>query len=1504
MSLIFSRASLCSCRSLAAVWLILTAAAAPSSRLRADAVADVVITEIMYNPGSGDRREDYIELFNQGGQGYSLKDWRFEDGVIFTFPDVTLGAGQYLVVCADQARIRSIHGITNTVGNWDPASTLDNGGERLRLLDAAAVEIEDITFDDRNPWPILADGYGHSLEKRKPSGDNDNPANWAASQIGNGWTRVTVTGLATSSTLYVYLAGAGTAYIDDLQLYPVGNPGNNRIQNPGVETGLPPWTTAGTHSGSSSTTERAHGGTRSLKLVSTGTGTGAGQSVSQVNLGLTNGDPYTLEFWVFPTAPDQRIIARLSGTGGQIEPIYIETGGGGATPGRVNSVDTNDVPPFISDLEHAPSAPVISSTVTLVAVAEDDGAVADVTAHWDRGTGEQTAAMVDDGAHGDGAAGDGVYGVVIGTFGTGTIVRYWATVTDNGGKTGRYPFVGNPTPSLGLYVQPAGINPTFPLRSNSGLTSDLPPVYHILLSSQALQDLSNDPATYVQGTFIYNGRVFENIRVRHRGQTSLRTPKQHWKVDFNKDNRFRTPFDNHPEVDNINIQSSYGDKSFLREYLSYKAWIDVQKPGLEMWHVRMYLNGAYRGLYVHLETPDGDFLDRTGLDPDGWLWKSYSQAKGGTGGFEMEEDGGDPAEATSQLGEFINSMNSLGAGALDDFIFDNMDVASFIDFLAIHQLIHNCDHPAKNYLVYANEGNPVGSWTYLGWDMDLTHGRNYECGGGGVFNDTMRADMFGDPRLLFGTSARTKCDGPWNGVIDGFLNRSGGFREEFYARTEQLLEQLYHPNVLNPLIDDLAGPLHSEVERDWNANPPQYGTRSTHVYHTNQLKTVMQNRYTYISDALGSLNSPELTGLTCVREGSSARLTWNNNAADYVEVRVYRSGARLLTLPGNAEEALVPLDPTRPTNTFKVASLIGATERAGQSCSITFSAAGYSTVINQDFTPPATAAALSVNCDAQQVNGVLQLTQPVGDQRGAAFFTTKYPADDFIADFDVRFDEPSAPGADGLVFAMIRGTDPALCGGAGGALGFWESDAGGAVMSGHGIVFDTYQNAGEPSHNWCGAIDTNRRPSGAFNGVDVPEEFTGNGTFHVQVTGKAGTLTVRMGNFGIGMAERQILTYAIPNYSAEDLFFGFTAATGGAVARHIVDNFVLQVKTGAPPTLNAAFRANATSGEAPLAVNFLNDSTGASTFAWNFGDGGTSTAAAPSYTFQIPGKYTVSLTARSAAGATDTETKTDFINAALVLQADFTAGPTIGARPLAVQFADRSRHNAPISAYNWNFGDGSTSTQASPSHTYSQAGAFGVTLEIAGPGAATSEKTLPNYILVDDALAADFTAAPTTGAAPLAVSFTDASTGSTIRSWNWDFGDGMTSTLQNPKHTYSAFGTYTVKLLVTGFQETAETSKTGLVKVQGTGPLFQRGDATQDGTIDLTDPIYILEHLFLGGPALTCPDSGDVNDDGQLDVSDPITALDYLFRAGADPRPPFPAKGVDPTPDLLGTCQT
>ena len=129
--------------------------------------------------------------------------------------------------------------------------------------------------------------------------------------------------------------------------------------------------------------------------------------------------------------------------------------------------------------------------------------------------------------------------------------------------------------------------------------------------------------------------------------------------------------------------------------------------------------------------------------------------------------------------------------------------------------------------------------------------------------------------------------------------------------------------------------------------------------------------------------------------------------------------------------------------------------------------------------------------------------------------------------------------------------------------------------------------------------------------------------------------------------------------------------------------------------------------------------------------------------------------------------------------AAFTANRTSGTAPLAVQFTDSST-NSPTS-WSWTFGDGQTSNLQSPSHTYTAAGNYTVNLTARNAGGADDERKV-DYIAVSapvvipPAPVANFTATPRTGTAPLAVQFTDASTGTGITNWSWTFGDGQTST--------------------------------------------------------------------------------------------------------------------------------
>jgi PKD repeat protein len=160
--------------------------------------------------------------------------------------------------------------------------------------------------------------------------------------------------------------------------------------------------------------------------------------------------------------------------------------------------------------------------------------------------------------------------------------------------------------------------------------------------------------------------------------------------------------------------------------------------------------------------------------------------------------------------------------------------------------------------------------------------------------------------------------------------------------------------------------------------------------------------------------------------------------------------------------------------------------------------------------------------------------------------------------------------------------------------------------------------------------------------------------------------------------------------------------------------------------------------------------------------------------------------------------------------ANFTGTPRSGNSPLVVQFTGISTGN--ITSRLWNFGDGTTSTERSPSHTYEKAGSYTVSLTVTGPGGSNT-KTMVDYIQVTPpAPVADFTAAPTSGNSPLVVQFTGTSTGN-ITSRLWNFGDGTTSTERNPIHTYKFkdTGDFTVSLSVTGLGGTNTKTKTNYI---------------------------------------------------------------------------------------------
>ena len=152
-----------------------------------------------------------------------------------------------------------------------------------------------------------------------------------------------------------------------------------------------------------------------------------------------------------------------------------------------------------------------------------------------------------------------------------------------------------------------------------------------------------------------------------------------------------------------------------------------------------------------------------------------------------------------------------------------------------------------------------------------------------------------------------------------------------------------------------------------------------------------------------------------------------------------------------------------------------------------------------------------------------------------------------------------------------------------------------------------------------------------------------------------------------------------------------------------------------------------------------------------------------------------------------------------------------------MQFTDTSTGDP--TAWSWTFGDGGTSDQQHPSHTYNEPGTYTVSLTATNAGGSDTE-TKTGHITVTAPIlppVAGFWASPTTGTAPLTVQFTDASTNAPT-GYFWTFGDGRTSIAQSPSHTYSTAGTYTVALTVTNAGGSDTETKTGYITVSAAPP--------------------------------------------------------------------------------------
>ena len=266
------------------------------------------------------------------------------------------------------------------------------------------------------------------------------------------------------------------------------------------------------------------------------------------------------------------------------------------------------------------------------------------------------------------------------------------------------------------------------------------------------------------------------------------------------------------------------------------------------------------------------------------------------------------------------------------------------------------------------------------------------------------------------------------------------------------------------------------------------------------------------------------------------------------------------------------------------------------------------------------------------------------------------------------------------------------------------------------------------------------------------------------------------------------------SYSSEGNFTVTLTASGDGG-----ENSTSETITVAYPVPVANFTMDKTEAEPGETITFTNSTQNAISYLWDFGDDKTSTDENPTHAYSSDGTFTVTLTATGVGDENSTSKTITVAYPAPV--ANFTMDKTEAETGETITFTNSSEN---ATTYSWDFGDGNTSTDENPTHSYSSDDTFTVTLTATGDG---GENSISKMVTINyPAPIVDFTMGKSEVEIGETISFTNSSENAT--SYSCDFGDGNSSVDENPTHSYSSDGTFTVTLTATGNGGENSTSKT------------------------------------------------------------------------------------------------
>jgi hypothetical protein len=499
------------------------------------------------------------------------------------------------------------------------------------------------------------------------------------------------------------------------------------------------------------------------------------------------------------------------------------------TPGMPNNAGVDVLGPIFSDTDHEPRMPAANEDLQITALIEPSfDPVESAVLHYTVMFGwEVTVQLLDDGLSGDGNYGDSIYGARIPAtvFDAGQMVRWYITATDTAGRKSRFPY------HLDLLNSPKYCGTVV---EDPSLTNPLPVLHWFILEPQRA---NSDAGT--RCSLFYDGQFYDNLWINIHGQSSRGFPKKSYDIDFHPGHNFKWA-QGQPRADDINLMTTYPDKAQMRNILAYDTYRDADCPYHWVFPVRVQQNGVFWGTAHAMENGDEDWLFRMGLNTEGALYKMYNTFNSASHANSGAEKKTRKYEDNADLSELYAGI-SLSGDARRRYLYDNVDVAQVVNFLAARAITGDVDCCHKNYYFYRDTGLS-NEWQMWPWDVDLSFGR--------VWNSS---ETYWNENLIPNTSLFV---GQNNRLPNAIFNTSE-MRQMYLRRVRTLMDELLKaPNTpedelyYEPRIDMLASLLYEDAALDaakWNSHAWGNGSTAPN-FPQSLMEAVEELKYFYLPE--------------------------------------------------------------------------------------------------------------------------------------------------------------------------------------------------------------------------------------------------------------------------------------------------------------------------------------------------------------------------------------------------------------------------------------------------------------------------------------------------------------------------------------------------------------------------------------------------------------------------------------------------------------------------------